>query len=149
MRSSKSSSQTFDNVLVKDFVVFDNVIFDFVTFDNVLVKDFVVFSQNLWLEHCQTSMMKILKNEHFLSPNTHTYVWVSGGKKCAFFKIFITDVWQCSSQRFCGIWQCDIWFCDVWQCSSQRFCGIFTKSLTRTLSNVYDEDFEKRTFLIP
>ena len=26
------------------------------------------------------------KNEHFLSPDTHTYVCVSGSKKCLFFR---------------------------------------------------------------
>ena len=28
------------------------------------------------------------KNEHFLPPDTHTYVWVSEGKKCSFFRKF-------------------------------------------------------------
>ena len=28
------------------------------------------------------------KNEHFLLPDTHTYVCVSGGKKCSFFGKF-------------------------------------------------------------
>ena len=28
------------------------------------------------------------KNEHFLSPDTQTYVFVSGGKKCSFFGKF-------------------------------------------------------------
>ena len=28
------------------------------------------------------------KNEHFLPPDTHTYVCVSGGKKCSFFGKF-------------------------------------------------------------
>ena len=28
------------------------------------------------------------KNEHFLPPDTRTYVWVSGGKKCLFFGKF-------------------------------------------------------------
>ena len=28
------------------------------------------------------------KNEHFLLPDTHTYVCVSGGKKCLFFGKF-------------------------------------------------------------
>ena len=29
------------------------------------------------------------KNEHFLSPDTHAYVCVSGGKKCSFFAKFV------------------------------------------------------------
>ena len=29
-----------------------------------------------------------LKNEDFLPPDTHTYVCVSGGKKCSFFREF-------------------------------------------------------------
>ena len=28
------------------------------------------------------------KNEHFLPPDTYTYVCVSGGKKCSFFRKF-------------------------------------------------------------
>ena len=28
------------------------------------------------------------KNEHFLPPDTHTYVCVLGGKKCSFFRKF-------------------------------------------------------------
>ena len=28
------------------------------------------------------------KNEHFLTPNMHTYVCVSRGKKCSFFRKF-------------------------------------------------------------
>ena len=28
------------------------------------------------------------KNEHFLPPDTHTYICVSGGKKCSFFGKF-------------------------------------------------------------
>ena len=28
------------------------------------------------------------KNEHFLPPDTHTYVCVSGGKKCLFLEKF-------------------------------------------------------------
>ena len=28
------------------------------------------------------------KNEHFLPPNMHTYVRVSSGKKCSFFRKF-------------------------------------------------------------
>ena len=31
-----------------------------------------------------------LKNENFLSPDTHTYVCVSGGKKCSFFR----NIWR-------------------------------------------------------
>ena len=29
------------------------------------------------------------KNELFLSPDTHRYVCVSGGKKCSFFRKFV------------------------------------------------------------
>ena len=28
------------------------------------------------------------KNKYFLPPDTHTYVYVSGGKKCSFFVKF-------------------------------------------------------------
>ena len=31
------------------------------------------------------STLNFPKNEHFLSPDTHTYFSVSGGKKCSFF----------------------------------------------------------------
>ena len=34
------------------------------------------------------STPNFLKNEHFLPPDTHTYVCVSGGKKCSFFGKF-------------------------------------------------------------
>ena len=33
-------------------------------------------------------MLNFPKNEHFLPPDTHTYVCVSGGKKCSFFGKF-------------------------------------------------------------
>ena len=33
------------------------------------------------------STPNISKNEHFLSRDTHTYVCMSGGKKCSFFEI--------------------------------------------------------------
>ena len=29
------------------------------------------------------------KNEHFLPPDTHTYLCISGGKKCLFFGKFV------------------------------------------------------------
>ena len=32
------------------------------------------------------STSKFPKNEHFLLPDTHTYVCVPGGKKCSFFR---------------------------------------------------------------
>ena len=31
------------------------------------------------------SLPNFPKNEHFLPPDTHTYVCVTGGKKCSFF----------------------------------------------------------------
>ena len=34
------------------------------------------------------SMPNFPKKEHFLPPDTHTYVCVSGGKKCSFFEKF-------------------------------------------------------------
>ena len=34
------------------------------------------------------STPKFPKNKHFLPPDTHTYVCVSGGKKCLFFRNF-------------------------------------------------------------
>ena len=34
----------------------------------------------------KTKHAKFSKNEHFLPPDTHTYVCVSGGKKCPFFR---------------------------------------------------------------
>ena len=34
------------------------------------------------------SKPKFPKNKHFLPPDTHTYVCVSGGKKCLFFGNF-------------------------------------------------------------
>ena len=34
------------------------------------------------------STPKFTKNKHFLPPDTHTYVCVSGGKKCLFFGNF-------------------------------------------------------------
>ena len=34
------------------------------------------------------SMPNFPKNEHFLHPDTHTYMYVSGGKKCSFFGTF-------------------------------------------------------------
>ena len=33
----------------------------------------------------KVSMPNFPKNGHFLSPDTYTYVCVSGGKKCSFF----------------------------------------------------------------
>ena len=33
-------------------------------------------------------MPKLLKSKHFLPPDTHTCVYVSGGKKCLFFGHF-------------------------------------------------------------
>ena len=34
------------------------------------------------------STLNFSKNEHFLTPDTHTYVCASGGKKCSFFGKF-------------------------------------------------------------
>ena len=36
----------------------------------------------------KTKHVKCSKSKHFLSPDTHTYVCVSGGKKCSFFGKF-------------------------------------------------------------
>ena len=53
------------------------------------------------------SMPNFLKNEHFLSPDTHTYVCVSGGKKCSFFGKFgvlcflETLVWRFALLLYC------------------------------------------------
>ena len=32
------------------------------------------------------STPNLLKNEHLFPPDTHTYVCISGGKKCSFFR---------------------------------------------------------------
>ena len=46
------------------------------------------------------------KNEHFLSPDMHTYVCVSGGKKCLFFRkigvlcFFVTPVLRFALLRY-------------------------------------------------
>ena len=36
---------------------------------------------------------KFFENEHFLPPDTHRYVCVSGGKKCSFF---FQKIWRAS-----------------------------------------------------
>ena len=36
----------------------------------------------------KTNLVKFSENEHFLPPDTHTHVCVSGGKKCLFFGKF-------------------------------------------------------------
>ena len=47
-------------------------------------------SQNYCSEkgHLFSRYAKFPKNWHFLSPDTHTYECVSGGKKCQFFGKF-------------------------------------------------------------
>ena len=45
-------------------------------------------SQNGCFKKNKQSTPNFPKNEHFLAPDTHTYVCVSGGKKCSFFEKF-------------------------------------------------------------
>ena len=47
--------------------------------------------QRASLKTCVTRkqrMTNFAKNLHFLPPDTHMYVWLSGDKKCLFFKQF-------------------------------------------------------------
>ena len=51
------------------------------------------------------------KNQHFLPPDTHTYVCESGGKKCYFFEKFcvrtkwmtpfLTGLRNCYKEKYC------------------------------------------------
>ena len=50
------------------------------------------------------STPKFLKNKHFLPPDTHTYVFVLGGKKCLFYGNFgVLCFLETPASRFCLI----------------------------------------------
>ena len=54
------------------------------------------------------------KNEHFLPPDTHTYVRLSGGKKCSFYwKFGMLYFLETPCLRFARLpyyWRVDIWY---------------------------------------
>ena len=56
----------------------------FLLFDGNKAKERI--SKQMFQE--KQSMPNFLKNEHFLPPDTHTYVCLSGGKECSFFGKF-------------------------------------------------------------
>ena len=62
----------------------------------------ILFSQNGCFNKKQ-STSNFPKNEHFLPPDTHTYVCVSGGKKCSFFGKFYKIFNILYMSGFCGV----------------------------------------------
>ena len=62
----------------------------------------ILFSQNGCFNKKQ-STSNFPKNEHFLPPDTHTYVCVSGGKKCSFFGKFYKIFSILYMSGFCGV----------------------------------------------
>ena len=57
----------------------------------VLYKSSVIRQKGESQNECfkKTKHVNFVKNKHFLPPDTHTYVCVSGCKKCSFFGKFV------------------------------------------------------------